>query len=26
MCGKGYKEYCKTSTGGPYIKTVMRLG
>jgi TldD protein len=26
MCGKGHKEYCKTSTGGPYIKTVMRLG
>ncbi len=26
MCGKGHKEYSKTSTGGPYIKTVMRLG
>jgi TldD protein len=26
MCGKGHKEYSKTSTGGPYMKTVMRLG
>jgi TldD protein len=26
MCGKGHKEYVKTSTGGPYMKTVMRLG
>ncbi|MBN1836967.1 MAG: TldD/PmbA family protein [Spirochaetales bacterium] len=26
MCGKGHKEYAKTSTGGPYIKTVLRLG
>jgi TldD protein len=26
MCGKGYKEYVKNSTGGPYIKTKMRLG
>jgi TldD protein len=26
MCGKGHKEYSKTSTGGPYIKTRMRLG
>ena len=24
-CGKGYKEYVKTSTGGPYIKTKGRL-
>ena len=26
MCGKGHKEYSKTATGGPYLKTVMRLG
>jgi len=26
MCGKGHKEYVKNSLGGPYIKTVMRLG
>ncbi|UCF99735.1 MAG: TldD/PmbA family protein [Spirochaetaceae bacterium] len=26
MCGKGHKEYVKTSFGGPYMKTVMRLG
>ena len=26
MCGKGHKEYVKNSSGGPYIKTVMRLG
>jgi TldD protein len=26
MCGKGYKEYVKNSSGGPYVKTVMRLG
>jgi len=25
-CGKGYKEFVKTSTGGPYLKTRMRLG
>lgn len=25
-CGKGYKEFVKTSTGGPYLKTKMRLG
>lgn len=25
MCGKGYKEYVKTSTGGPYIKAKGRL-
>ncbi len=25
MCGKGHKEYVKASSGGPYIKTVMRL-
>ncbi|QVK21620.1 TldD/PmbA family protein [Mycoplasmatota bacterium] len=25
-CGKGYKEYVKTSTGGTYIKAVGRLG
>lgn len=24
-CGKGYKEYMKVSSGGPYIKTKMRL-
>jgi len=24
-CGKGYKEFVKTSTGGPYIKTKGRL-
>lgn len=26
MCGKGYKEYAKTSDGGPYIKAKARLG
>ncbi|HWR11222.1 MAG TPA: TldD/PmbA family protein [Rectinemataceae bacterium] len=25
-CGKGHKEYAKVSSGGPYIKTKMRLG
>ncbi len=25
-CGKGYKEWVKTSTGGPYIKAKGRLG
>ena len=25
-CGKGYKEWVKVSTGGPYIKTKARLG
>jgi len=25
-CGKGHKEYVKVSSGGPYIKTKMRLG
>jgi TldD protein len=25
-CGKGHKEWVKTSTGGPYIKAVGRLG
>jgi TldD protein len=25
-CGKGHKEFVKTSTGGPYIKTRMRVG
>jgi len=25
MCGKGYKEYVKTSTGGPFIKARGRL-
>lgn len=25
-CGKGYKEYVKTSSGGPYIKVKVRLG
>ncbi len=25
-CGKGYKEYVKTSNGGPYIKAKVRLG
>lgn len=25
-CGKGYKEYVKVSSGGPYVKTRMRLG
>ncbi|MBU0934244.1 MAG: TldD/PmbA family protein [Spirochaetes bacterium] len=25
-CGKGYKEYAKVSSGGPYIKARMRLG
>ncbi len=25
MCGKGHKEYIKNSSGGPYMKTVMRL-
>ncbi|WDV47959.1 TldD/PmbA family protein [Clostridiaceae bacterium M8S5] len=26
MCGKGYKEFVKTSDGGPYIKAIGRLG
>jgi TldD protein len=26
MCGKGHKEYVKNSSGGPYMKTKMRLG
>lgn len=26
FCGKGYKEYVKVSSGGPYVKTKMRLG
>ena len=26
MCGKGHKEYVKTSSGGPYLKAVARLG
>ncbi|MDF2592189.1 MAG: putative Zn-dependent protease-like protein [Clostridia bacterium] len=26
MCGKGYKEFVKNSSGGPYIKTKARLG
>lgn len=26
FCGKGYKEFVKTSTGGPYIKAKGRLG
>ncbi len=25
-CGKGWKEFVKVSSGGPYIKTKMRLG
>ncbi len=25
-CGKGYKEYVKVSSGGPYIKAKVRLG
>ncbi|MCX7028033.1 MAG: TldD/PmbA family protein [Spirochaetes bacterium] len=25
-CGKGHKEYAKVSSGGPWIKTKMRLG
>jgi TldD protein len=25
MCGKGHKEYVKNSSGGPYMKTAMRL-
>ena len=25
-CGKGYKEWAKTSNGGPYIKAKVRLG
>jgi TldD protein len=25
-CGKGHKEYVKVSSGGPWIKTKMRLG
>lgn len=25
-CGKGYKEYVKTSNGGPFIKAKVRLG
>ena len=26
MCGKGYKEFVKNASGGPYIKTKARLG
>lgn len=26
FCGKGYKEFVKTSNGGPYIRARMRLG
>lgn len=26
FCGKGYKEFVKTSSGGPYIKAKVRLG
>lgn len=26
ICGKGYKEYVKVSSGGPYIKAKVRLG
>jgi TldD protein len=26
MCGKGHKEFVKVSSGGPFIKTRMRLG
>jgi TldD protein len=26
MCGKGYKEHVKVSSGGPYLKTRARLG
>jgi TldD protein len=26
FCGKGYKEYVKVSSGGPCVKTKMRLG
>jgi TldD protein len=26
FCGKGYKEFVKTSNGGPYIKARVRLG
>jgi len=25
-CGKGWKEYAKVSSGGPYVKTRMKLG
>ena len=25
-CGKGYKEWVKTSIGGPYLKVKVRLG
>jgi TldD protein len=25
-CGKGYKEFVKTASGGPYIKAKVRLG
>ena len=25
-CGKGYKEFVKVSSGGPYIKAKVRLG
>ena len=25
-CGKGYKEFVKTSDGGPYLKAIARLG
>ena len=26
MCGKGYKEWVKTSCGGPYLKVRVKLG
>ncbi len=26
FCGKGYKEWCKVSDGGPYMKARIRLG
>ena len=26
MCGKGYKEWVKTSVGGPYLKVKVKLG
>jgi TldD protein len=26
FCGKGHKEFAKVSSGGPYVKTRMRLG
>ena len=25
-CGKGYKEWVKTSVGGPYLKVRVKLG